>query len=185
VLFRSGILARHGLSVVDVDELPTHGGSLRLYVRHSEMGVPAAVSVVEMEERERRARLDSPAGYVDLSPRAETAKRDVLAFLIRAKSEGRSVVGYGAPGKANTFLNYCGIRADLVTYTVDRNPYKHGRFTPGTHIPIYAPDHIRETQPDFVWILPWNLRDEIAYQLEEVRAWGGQLVVAIPRLEVF
>ncbi len=179
------ILATHGLAVVDVEELPTHGGSLRLHVRHADLGVSQAPAVEALVERERRARLDSPAEYADLTPRVEEAKRDVLAFLIDARRGGRSVVGYGAPGKANTFLNYCGIRTDLVEYTVDRNPYKHGRFTPGTHIPIHPPDHIRETRPDFVWILPWNLQNEIADQLADVRAWGCRLVVAIPRLEIF
>jgi SAM-dependent methyltransferase len=179
------ILAAHGLSVVDVEELPTHGGSLRVHVRHDGLGASQAPAVNELEDRERLAGLDGPSGYSNLAARTEAAKRDVLAFLIAARRDGRSVVGYGAPGKANTFLNYCGIRTDLVSYTVDRNPYKHGRFTPGTHIPIYAPEHIRATRPDFVWILPWNLRSEIAGQLEEVREWGGRLLVAIPRLEVF
>ena len=179
------ILAAHGLVIVDVEELPTHGGSLRLHVRHADLGVPPAPAVEALAERERQAHLDSPAGYVGLAPRVEEAKRDVLAFLIDAGRRGLSIVGYGAPGKANTFLNYCGIRTDLVDYIVDRNPYKHGRFTPGTHIPIYPPERIRETRPDFVWILPWNLRSEIADQLADVRTWGCRLLVAIPRLEIF
>jgi hypothetical protein len=179
------ILAAHGLAVVDVEELPTHGGSLRLHVRHAEMGNVPAASVEAIERAEREARLDSLAGYAGLTPRVEEVKRDVLAFLIGAKRDGRSVAGYGAPGKANTLLNYCGIRTDLLEYTVDRNPYKHGRFTPGTHIPIHPPDRIAETRPDFVWILPWNLRDEIADQLADVRSWGGRFLVAIPGLDVF
>jgi C-methyltransferase C-terminal domain/Putative zinc binding domain/Methyltransferase domain len=178
------ILSAHGLDVVDVEELPTHGGSLRLYVRHAEFGASPAPAVGAVEERERLARLDSPAGYAGVTPRVEEVKRDMLAFLIEARRAGRSVVGYGAPGKANTFLNYCGIRTDLVSYTVDRNPYKHGRFTPGTHIPIHPPGRIRETRPDFVWILPWNLRSEIAEQIADVGAWGCRLVVAIPRFEI-
>jgi SAM-dependent methyltransferase len=179
------VLAAHGLAVVDVEELPTHGGSLRLHVRHVELGVQPTAAVAALAERELRAGLDSGEGYMDLAPRVEAAKRDILAFLIEATREGQSVAGYGAPGKANTFLNYCGIRTDLVSYTVDRNPYKHGRFTPGTHIPIHDPDRLNETRPDFVWILPWNLRAEIADQLADIRSWGGRFVVAIPSLEIF
>jgi SAM-dependent methyltransferase len=178
-------LARNGLTVVDVEELPTHGGSLRLHVRHAELGQAPTPAVGALAERERVAGLDSVGGYADLAPRVEAAKRDVLTFLIDARRAGKTVAGYGAPGKANTFLNYCGIRTDLLAYTVDRNPYKQGRFTPGTHIPIHEPDRLAETRPDFVWILPWNLRDEIAGQLTEVRSWGGRFLIASPRLEVF
>ena len=185
LLSARAILAAHGLAVVDVEELPTHGGSLRLHVRHAELGNVPSARVDAIERGEREAHLDSVAGYAGLTPRVEEAKRDLLAFLIGAKRDGRSVAGYGAPGKANTLLNYCGIRTDLLEYTVDRNPYKHGRFTPGTHIPIHPPDRIAETRPDFVWILPWNLRDEIADQLAEVRSWGGRFLVAIPGLDVF
>ncbi len=179
------VLAAHGLAVVDVEEIPTHGGSLRVHVRHAELGLLPSPAVEELAEREERAGLDSPAGYAELAPRVEAAKRDVLAFLIDARRTGKTVAGYGAPGKANTFLNYCGIRTDLLAYTVDRNPYKHGRFTPGTHVPIHAPDRIQETRPDYVWILPWNLRAEIAEQLVVIRSWGGRFVAAIPKLEVF
>jgi hypothetical protein len=136
-------------------------------------------------EREARAGLEGPGGYAELRPRVEAAKRDALAFLIEARRRGQTVAGYGAPGKANTFLNYCGIRTDLLPFTVDRNPYKHGRFTPGTHIPIFEPARLDEARPDFVWILPWNLRDEIASQMGHVRSWGGRFVVAIPELETF
>jgi SAM-dependent methyltransferase len=181
----SRVLAAHGLAVVDVEELATHGGSLRLHVRHAELGIPPSPAVRALDEREGRAGLDSAEGYAELVPRVEGTKRDILAFLVQARRDGRSVAGYGAPGKANTFLNYCGVRTDLVEYTVDRNPYKHGRFTPGTHIPIHDPERLRETHPDFVWILPWNLRTEISEQLAEIRDWGGRFVVAIPRLEIF
>ena len=179
------ILERHGLAVVDVEELPTHGGSLRLHVRHVELGQVATPAVEALAERERLAGLDGIAGYAGLAPRVEAAKRDVLTFLIDARRDGKTVAGYGAPGKANTFLNYCGVRTDLLAYTVDRNPYKQGRFTPGTHIPIFEPGRLTETRPDFVWILPWNLRDEIADQLSEIRSWGGRFVIASPELEVF
>jgi SAM-dependent methyltransferase len=184
VLSAKRVLATHGLDLVDVEELPTHGGSLRLYVRHAGSGQGPSPAVAALMDRERQAGLDTTAGFLDLARRVEAAKRDVLAFLIDAKRAGRSVVGYGAPGKANTFLNYCGIRTDLVDCLVDRNPYKHGRFTPGTHIPILPPERIFETRPDLVWILPWNLRDEIAQQLADVRTWGGRLFVAIPGLEI-
>ena len=168
-----------------MEELPTHGGSLRLHVRHAETGATPSPRVEHLLRREREAHLDSPAGYLGITPRVEQSKRDMLAFLVEARREGRSVAGYGAPGKATTFLNYCGIRTDLLAYTVDRNPYKQGRYTPGTRIPIHDPARLRETRPDYVWILPWNLRDEIAAQLAYVREWGGRLVVAIPELEVF
>jgi SAM-dependent methyltransferase len=179
------VLARHGLAVVDVEELPTHGGSLRLHVRHAELGQAPTPAVETIAERERVAGLDSVAGYAGLTPRVEATKREVLTFLIDARRDGKTIAGYGAPGKANTFLNYCGIRTDLLAYTVDRNPYKQGRFTPGTHIPIHDPGRLAETRPDFVWILPWNLRDEIAEQLGDVRSWGGRFLIANPRVEVF
>jgi SAM-dependent methyltransferase len=179
------ILGAHGLAVVDVEELPTHGGSLRLHVRHVELELAPTPAVDALAERERVAGLDSIAAYGDLAARVEAAKRDILAFLIEARRGGKTVAGYGAPGKANTFLNYCGVRTDLLPYTVDRNPYKQGRFTPGTHIPILDPSRLDETRPDYVWILPWNLRSEIADQLAGIRSWGGRFVVAIPRLEVF
>ena len=179
------ILAEHGLAVADVQEIPTHGGSLRVHVRHADLGLVPSATVEEIAEREGAAGLDSLEGYADLAPRVEATKRDVLAFLIEARRAGKTVAGYGAPGKANTFLNYCGVRTDLLAYTVDRNPYKHGRFTPGTHIPIHDPAQLKATRPDYIWVLPWNLRAEIADQLAYVRAWGARLVVAIPELEVF
>jgi hypothetical protein len=134
--------------------------------------------------REHAAGYDRLEGYDGFAPRVEAVKCDLLTFLLEARRAGRRVAGYGAPGKGNTLLNYCAIRSDLLAFTVDRNPYKHGRFTPGTHIPIHPPAHLQEERPDLVMILPWNLRAEIAAQLHDVAAWGGQLFVAIPRLEV-
>ena len=179
------VLAAHGLTVYDVDELPTHGGSLRLYARHaSAEEPPVSPKVGELRAWEAAAGYGTVAGYAGFSSRVEATKREILGFLIDARSHGQSVAGYGAPGKGNTLLNYCGIREDLIAYTVDRNPYKHGRYLPGTHIPVYPPDRIAETRPDYVFILPWNLREEIVSQLGYVREWGGRFVVPVPRLEV-
>lgn len=179
------VLAAHGLTVYDVEELSTHGGSLRIFARH------AAASAPDVTERVHRLRAweieegyDDPERYTGFATRVQETKRNLLSFLIDARARGRTVAGYGAPGKGNTLLNYCGIRADLMAFTVDRNPYKQGRFLPGTHIPVYPPEHIAETQPDYILILPWNLRDEIMSQHAYVRDWGGQFVVPIPRLEV-
>ncbi len=180
------IFAAHGLELFDVEELPSHGGSLRVFGRHagrSPEGVSAAV--VGLRARERAARLDSLAGYEGYPRRVEETKRNLLEFLIEAKRAGKTVVGYGAPGKGNTLLNYCGIRTDFLEFTVDRNPYKHGRFLPGTHIPIFPVEKLREARPDYILILPWNLRREIAAQLEYARGWGAKFAVPIPRLEVW
>ena len=180
------ILAAHGLEVFDVEELPTHGGSLRVFARHA--GAEPAVASAALEalrKREHEARLDLPDGYAGYAARVAETKRNLLAFLIDAKRAGKRVAGYGAPGKGNTLLNYCGIRTDFLDFTVDRNPYKHGRFLPGTHIPVFPVEKLREARPDFILILPWNLKSEIAGQLAYTREWGAQLVVPIPRLEVF
>jgi C-methyltransferase C-terminal domain len=179
------IFAAHDLVLFDVEELPTHGGSLRTYFRHkSDATKPITSAVDTMLAAEVRAGFDRLPRYLSFGPEVQRAKRRLLSFLIRAKEEGKQVVGYGAPGKGNTLLNYCGIRTDLLEYTVDRNPYKHGRFLPGTHIPIFEPSRIAETRPDYVLILPWNLRDEILQQLAYVRAWGARFVVPIPEVEV-
>jgi SAM-dependent methyltransferase len=179
------IFAAHDLVLFDVEELPTHGGSLRTYFRRkSDATKPIAPAVDAMLAAEVRAGFDRLPRYLSFGPEVQRAKRQLLSFLIRAKEEGKQVVGYGAPGKGNTLLNYCGIRTDLLEYTVDRNPYKHGRFLPGTHIPIYEPSRIAETRPDYVLILPWNLRDEIIQQLDDVRAWGARFVVPIPEVQV-
>jgi hypothetical protein len=179
------IFAAHGLVLYDVEELPTHGGSLRIYARHAEdESKPVTDRAQSLRQREVDAGLLSLEYYRSFARQVEATKRDLLEFLIEAKRAGKQVVGYGAPGKGNTLLNYCGIRTDFLDFTVDRSPYKQGKFLPGTQIPIRHPDALREARPDFVLILPWNLREEIAAQLSYVREWGGRLVVPIPRVEV-
>jgi len=179
------IFAAHGLTLFDVEELWTHGGSLRIYARHAEdTARPTGPRVAALLAREKAAGLDRLERYSAFTEQVEETKRKLLQFLITARREGKTVAGYGAPGKGNTLLNYCGIRTDFVDYTVDRNPYKHGRFLPGTHIPIFEPEKIKETRPDYLLILPWNLKDEIMGQMAEIRTWGGQFVIPIPALEV-
>jgi len=179
------IFAAHGLVLYDVEELPTHGGSLRIYARHEEdESKPLTARARALRQREVDAGLLSLEYYRSFASQVEATKRDLLDFLITAKRDGKRVVGYGAPGKGNTLLNYCGVRTDFLDFTVDRSPYKQGKFLPGTQIPIRHPDALREARPDYVLILPWNLRDEIRTQLDYVREWGGRLVVPIPRLEV-
>ena len=179
------VLAAHGLAVFDVDELPTHGGSLRVHARHEADETHAETpKVARLLERERQAGFAELSGYRGFQAKVDAAKRDILRFLMTAKDQGKSVVGYGAPAKGNTLLNYCGVRRDLLDYTVDANPYKQGRYLPGTHIPVYAPGHIRETKPDYVLILPWNLEDEIVRQCAYVSQWGGRFVVPLPSVRV-
>jgi SAM-dependent methyltransferase len=179
------VLARHALAVFDVDELDTHGGSLRLYVRHADQPQPLVEpAVAALRARERAAGFEQAAAYEGFAERVRRTKRKLLAFLIEAREAGKHIAGYGAPGKGNTLLNYCGIRQDLVDYTVDRNPYKHGKFTPGTHLPIYPPERLAETRPDYILILPWNLREEILAQLAYARRWGARFVLPIPELHV-
>ncbi len=179
------IFAHHGLVLFDVEELPTHGGSLRIYARHAADEAKAVQPAVgALRQREIDAGLNRLDTYSRFEAQVHRTKRDILDFLIQAKRDGKRVVGYGAPGKGNTLLNYCGIRNDFLDYTVDRSPHKQGRFTPGTHIPILAPEVIRETKPDYVFLLPWNLKDEIMVQLSYVREWGGRFVVPIPTLQV-
>jgi SAM-dependent methyltransferase len=178
------IFDAHGLRVYDVEELPSHGGSLRIYACHEDAAFPTSDAVKGLAEREAAFGLGRLETYSRFTKQVEETKHKLLSFLIDAKREGRTIVGYGAPGKGNTLLNYCGIRTDFLDYTVDRNPYKHGRFLPGTHIPIHPPERIRETKPDYVLILPWNLKKEIAQQLEYIKEWGGRLVVPIPTVQV-
>lgn len=179
------IFAAHGLTIFDVEELPTHGGSLRIYAQHTEVGdKPVTDRVRELRKREEAYGLTRMETYAAFSEKVKETKRRLLEFLIKAKRDGKSIVGYGAPGKGNTLLNYCGIRTDFIDYTVDRNPYKHGRFTPGTHIPIFPPDKIRQTQPDYLFILPWNLKKEIMAQESYIREWGGKFIIPIPEVEV-
>ncbi|MEM6505131.1 MAG: class I SAM-dependent methyltransferase [Planctomycetota bacterium] len=179
------IFAAHGLAVFDVQEIPTHGGSLRVFASHDGGPNAAPLPAVEsMLKHEQAYGITDLATYAGFTGRVNKVKHDLLAFLLQAKREGKTVVGYGAPGKASTLMNCCGIRPDLLPYTVDRNTYKQGRYTPGGHIPIFKPDRIRETKPDYVLVLPWNLRDEITQQLAYIRAWGGRCVVPIPELEI-
>ncbi|MFO0982797.1 MAG: class I SAM-dependent methyltransferase [Planctomycetota bacterium] len=178
------IFAAHGLTLFDVDELPTHGGSIRIYAKHSESRRPIAERVAMMRQREIDQGFTSMATYASFEHQVRRTKHKLLAFLIEAKSQGKSIAGYGAPGKGNTLLNYCGIRTDFLDYTADRNPFKHGKFCPGTHIPIFPPEQIAATKPDYVFILPWNLRHEIIAQLAYIRSWGGKFVVPIPEVHV-
>ena len=177
------VFRRHGLEIFDVDELPTHGGSLRIYAGHQGR-VTAQASVERLHSAEEQAGLHKLASYAGFQDHVNVIKRNLLAFLIEAKNEGKSVVGYGAPGKGNTLLNYCGIGPDFLDYTVDRNPYKQGKYTPGSRIPILAPERIAETRPDYILILPWNLREEIVDSHGYVADWGARFVVPIPRLEL-
>lgn len=180
------VFAAHGLTLFDVDEIPTHGGSLRIYARHDDdASKPISPRVTELRGREEEAGFARLEHYLRFTPQVQETKRKLLSFLIRAKEEGKTVAGYGAPGKGNTLLNYCGIRTDFLDYTVDRSPYKHGKFLPGTHIPIFAPDRIKETRPDYLLILPWNLKNEIMEQNSYIRTWGGQFVVPIPEVRVY
>jgi hypothetical protein len=180
------IFAAHRLTIFDLDEITTHGGSLRIYACHAEdSSKSTSERVTAMRMREKEAGLTSMAYYSSFAEQVKETKRKLLDLLIQAKREGKSIAGYGAPGKGNTLLNYCGIRTDFIDYTVDRNPYKHGKFLPGTHIPIYPPDKIKETQPDYVLILPWNLREEIMAQLSYIRDWGGQFLVPIPEARLY
>jgi SAM-dependent methyltransferase len=175
-----------GLTLFDVEELWTHGGSLRVYGRHAaEADRPVTDEVHRLRDAEVAYGLDRMETYERFGAQVEATKRRILSFLIEARDAGKRVVGYGAPGKGNTLLNYCGIRTDLIEFTVDRNPYKHGRFLPGTHIPVHPPEALDAAEPDYVFILPWNLRDEIAEQLEHVRGWGGRFVVPIPEIDVW
>ena len=179
------IFAAHGIALFDVEELPTHGGSLRIYGRHEgDAAKPVTGRVTELRAREQAAGTTRLETYSRFAEQVKETKRKLLEFLIAAKRNGKKIAGYGAPGKGNTLLNYCAIRTDFLDYTVDRNPYKHGRFLPGTHVPIFSPDRIRETKPDFLLILPWNLKDEIIKQNAFIREWGGKFVVPIPEIQV-
>ncbi len=182
-LTASRVFAAHGLRLFDVEELPTHGGSLRVYgAHHGDSSKPDTPRALEMREREREAGYEQLQTYTRFGAHVEADKRRILQFLIGLKSEGRRVVGYGAPAKGNTLLNYCGVRLDFLDYTVDLSPHKQGRFLPGSHIPIRPPQAIREDHPDVVMILPWNLKDEIAEQLSFIGEWGGRFAARTPDL---
>jgi SAM-dependent methyltransferase len=175
------VFAAHGLVLFDVEELPTHGGSLRIYGRHAEDGSkPVGSAACELRAREEAAGFSELNYYRSFAGRVHATKREILEFLVQVKKEGKTIVGYGAPAKGNTLLTYCGVRTDFLDYTVDRSPHKQGRYLPGTHIPVHAPERIRQTRPDYVLILPWNLKDEIMAQMAFIRDWGGRFVTLIP-----
>ena len=179
------IFAAHGMTLFDVEKLPTHGGSIRIYGQHTTSTKYAVTDRVnEMKEQEAIYGINRLETYSDFSRKVERLKQDVLDLLIQLKRQGKKVAGYGAPGKGNTLLNYCAIRTDFLDFTVDRNPYKQGKYTPGTRIPILKPEHIRETKPDYLLILPWNLKDEIMAQTAYIREWGGKFIVPIPKVKV-
>lgn len=180
------IFAAHGLLLFDVEEIPTHGGSLRIYARHREYTeMVLHPRVAQLRAQEEEAGLSRIESYASFAANVKETKRKLLEFLITAKRHKKTIVGYGAPGKGNTLLNYCGVRTDFLDYVVDRNPYKQGKYLPGTHIPIFAPQKIDETKPDYVLILPWNLKREVMQQMTHIRQWGGQFVVPIPQVEVY
>jgi SAM-dependent methyltransferase len=177
-------LATAGLRVIDVDELSTHGGSLRVYARPEEAAGEPTARVKAVLAAEEAVGLRTVEGHQGFAAAVLKIKSDLLGFLLTAAREGKTVAGYGAPGKGNTLLNHCGIRSDLLSYTVDRSPHKQGMFLPGTHIPIYAPERLAQTRPDYILVLPWNLREEISRQLAYAGSWGSQLVFPIPELDV-
>ena len=180
------VFARHGMRLFDVEEIPTHGGSLRIYACHDQdASKPIGDRARELKSREETLGFGRLNHYRSFGPQVEETKHKLLSFLISAKQEGKRIVGYGAPAKGNTLLNYCGVRTDLIDYTVDRSPHKQGYFLPGVHIPIYAPDRIRQTRPDYLLILPWNIREEVMQQLHFIREWGGKFVVPIPEVRVY
>ena len=179
------VFARHGMKIFDVDELSTHGGSLRIYACHTDdTSKPIQPRAKDLKSQEESAGFGQLNHYLSFGLRVETTKRKLLSFLISAKQEGKHVVGYGAPAKGNTLLNYCGVRTDLIDYTVDRSPHKQGHFLPGVHIPIYEPERVRDTRPDYLLILPWNIREEVMQQMSYIREWGGKFVVPIPEVQV-
>ncbi len=177
------LFSEHGLALFDVEELRSHGGSLRIFARHAGEGA-GGEAVEELKQRERAAGLDRIETYQAFGESVRAAKRDLLEFLLQAKREGKSVAAYGAAAKGTTLLNYCGIRSDFVDYVVDRNPHKQGTYLPGVRLPIHAPDHVAETKPDYLLILPWNLAEEISGQMAHIREWGGRFVVPIPQVRL-
>jgi hypothetical protein len=174
----------HGLQIYDVEELTTHGGSLRIYAAHIENTISMAPQVKTVLQKEISANLDKFEGYKGFQEKANRIKYDFLNFLLHAKSQNKKVIGYGAAAKGNTLLNYCGVKNDLIDFVVDKAPLKVGKYLPGSHIPIVMEENIKELKPDFVVIFPWNIKEEIIHQLDYIKEWGGQFVVAIPRLEI-
>jgi SAM-dependent methyltransferase len=180
------IFASHGLTLFDVDELPTHGGSLRIYARHTEdASRPVEQRILDLRKKEAAAGLSGLDCYNSFNEKVKETKRKILTFLIDAKRNGKSIASYGAPAKGNTLLNYCGVRSDFIDFTVDRSPHKQSHYLPGTHIPIYHPDKIMEMKPDYLVVLPWNLKEEIMDQMAPIRDWGGKFVVFIPEVMVY
>jgi hypothetical protein len=181
------VFGAHGLVVFDVEELPTHGGSLRIYARHKEADserLAVSSNITNIINKEIDVGLNQIEAYQAFSEKVKAIKRSILNFLIQAKENGKTIVGYGAPAKGNTLLNYCGIKTDFLDYTVDKNPHKQGCYLPGSRIPVKSPDKIKETKPDYVLILPWNIKDEIIEQMSYIRKWGGKFVVPIPRVKI-
>ena len=179
------VFERHGLELFDVEQLGTHGGPLRIFARHANSDTHKITGNVQaLLDAEEAVGVQQPEYYEEFKKQVERTKRSLLSLLIRLKNEGKTVAGYGAPGKGNTLLNYCGIRSDLIDFTVDRNTFKQGKYTPGTHIPIRHPDAIKDAKPDYVLILPWNLKNEIVKQLAFIREWGGQFIVPIPEASI-
>jgi len=178
------VFERHELALFDVEELPTHGGSLRIYARHAAEGGDSGAAVTALLDRERAESWDTLERHLTFEAQVRASKRGLLRFLVEQMEAGAAIAGYGAPAKGNTLLNYCGIGPDLVEYTVDRSPHKQGRYLPGSRIPIFAPERLAETRPDWVFILPWNLEAEIVEQMASIREWGGKFFVAIPEVRV-
>ena len=178
------IFARHGLRVFDIETLSTHGGSLRLFVAHDSAAHTETNKVNDLREHEKAGGLDSLDTYLGFEAEVRDLKHNLLRLLLDLKAQGKTAAGYGAPGKGNTLLNYCGIYPDLLSYTVDLNPYKHHKYLPGTHIPIYPPDKLAETRPDYIMLLPWNLKDELLKQLDYARDWGAKFIVAVPEPQI-
>ncbi len=179
------VFKAHGLKIYDVEELKTHGGSLRIYACHADAGTEVSKRVFDLIRQEKDLNFDDLKGYLEFSFKVQKMKAELLDFFLVCKKQGKKIAGYGAPAKGNTLLNFCGIRSQFLEFTVDRSPHKQGRFLPGTHIPIYPVEKIQQEKPDFVFILPWNLKDEIVEQMNPIRKWGGKFVVPIPQLEVF
>ena len=180
------IFATHGLTLFDVEEIPTHGGSVRIYAKHENASIPIVSDrLAQVKAKEIQAGLDKIETYLSFGEKVKATKRKLLSFVIEAKAAGKVIVAYGAPSKGNILLNYCGISTDFIDYVVDRNPHKQGLFLPGTHIPIFSPDKIFETQPDYLLILAWNLKYEVIEQMAKIREWGGKFVVPIPKVEVY
>jgi hypothetical protein len=179
------IFSKHGLTLFDVEEISTHGGSLRIYARHDgDASKPVTERLTALKTKEAREGFATLDHYLSFSEGVNETKRALLEFLIKAKREGKKVVAYGAAAKASTLLNFCGVRTDLVDYLVDRSPYKQGHWLPGVHIPIYDPERIKTDKPDYVMILAWNLKDEVMAQMAFIRDWGGKFVVPIPKITV-